>query len=64
MELKDGLLEMKQQNQMKGDVIAKAQRIIERMTHKSDDDEKVLKRINDQKVFQKREIMEKTKSIQ
>ena len=35
LELKEGLFEMKQENHMKGDVIAKAQKIIERLTGKS-----------------------------
>ena len=64
LELKEGLFELKQENQMKGDVISKAQKIIERLTTKSDGDEKVLKRINDEKEDQKRELSEKTKAIQ
>ena len=63
MELKEGLFELKQENNMKGDVISKAQKIIERLTNKSDGDEKILKRINDEKEDQKRELSEKAKLI-
>ena len=49
---------------MKSDVITKAQKIIERMTQKSESDEKILKRLNEEKEDCKREIGEKTKSIQ
>lgn len=49
---------------MKNDVISKAKKIIQRMSVKSDGDEKVLKRISEDKEDLKIEIMEKTKSIQ
>ena len=35
LELKEGLLEVKQENEMKAEVISKAQKIIERLTAKS-----------------------------
>mmetsp|Transcript_46029 Transcript_46029/g.60980 ORF Transcript_46029/g.60980 Transcript_46029/m.60980 type:complete len:119 (+) Transcript_46029:329-685(+) len=63
MELKEGLFELKQENNMKGEVISKAQKIIERLTQKSESDDKVLKRINDEKEDQKRDLLEKNKSI-
>lgn len=63
MELKEGLFELKQENNMKGDVISKAQKIIERLTNKSDGDEKILKRINEEKEDQKRDLSEKAKLI-
>lgn len=64
MDLKDGIADIRQENEMKTDVISKAQKIIERLTHKSADDENVLKRINDEKEDHKRELGEKAKSIQ
>ena len=63
VELKSGLLELKQENKMKGEVINKAQKIIERMTKKSDADEKVLARINAEKEDLKHDILDKTKQI-
>ena len=48
---------------MKGEVINKAQKIIERMTKKSDADEKVLARINAEKEDLKHDILDKTKQI-
>ena len=63
LELKEGLLELKQENQMKGDVIAKAQKIIERLTSKSDSDESVLKRMNDDNERAKREGVEAQRVI-
>lgn len=63
LELKEGLLELKQENQMKGDVIAKAQKIIERLTCKSDSDESVLKRMNDDNERAKREGVEAQRVI-
>jgi len=45
LELKEGLCQLNQENLMKTDVIAKAQKIIERLTAKSDSDDKVLKRL-------------------
>ena len=64
LELKEGLIELKQENQMKGDVIAKAQKIIERLTSKSDSDESVLKRMNDDNERAKREGVEAQRVIQ
>ena len=63
LELREGLFEVKQENQMKGDVIAKAQKIIERLTSKSDSDESVLKRMNDDNERAKREGIEAQRVI-
>lgn len=50
---------MKHENEMKAEVIAKAQKIIERMTCKSQSDENVLQRLSDENDGYKREIGEK-----
>lgn len=42
LELKEGFFELKQENNMKSEVISKAQKIIERLTGKSESDENVL----------------------
>ena len=42
LELKEGFFELKQENHMKSEVISKAQKIIERLTGKSESDEIVL----------------------
>ena len=44
---------------MKGDVIAKAQKIIERISAKSETDELTLKKLNEEKASHKREVGEK-----
>ena len=44
---------------MKGEVISKAQKIIERLTGKSDSDEKVLARLNEENESHKREVTER-----
>ena len=59
LELKEGLFELKQENEMKTEVISKAQKIIEKLTSKSESDENVLKRLNDENECHKREINEK-----
>jgi len=48
---------------MKGEVIAKAQKIIERLTAKSDSDERVLHRLNEESECYKRELGEKQKVV-
>jgi hypothetical protein len=63
LELKDGFFELKQENQMKSDVISKAQKIIEKLTSKSDSDEKIMKRLNDECEGFKRDISEKNKML-
>ena len=63
MELKEGLFEMKQENQMKTEVISKAQKIIERLTSKSESDDNVMKRLNEDNESHKREINEKQKVV-
>ena len=63
MELKEGLFEMKQENQMKTEVISKAQKIIERLTSKSESDDNVMKRLNEDNENHKREINEKQKVV-
>jgi len=42
LELKEGFFELKQENQMKSEVISKAQKIIEKMTLKSDSDDRTM----------------------
>ena len=64
LELKEGLFEMKQENQMKTEVISKAQKIIERLTSKSESDDNVMKRLNEENESHKREINEKQKVVQ
>ena len=49
MDLKEGLSEVSKENEMKSDVISKAQKIIERLTLKSGSDDNVLQRLNDEK---------------
>ena len=49
LDLKEVLAEVKQENEMKSDVIAKAQKIIERLTQKSESDDTMLKRLSDEK---------------
>ena len=49
MDLKEGLSEVSKENEMKSDVISKAQKIIERLTLKSGSDDNVLHRLNDEK---------------
>ena len=49
---------------MKAEVISKAQKIIERLTAKSESDENVLKRMSDENDSHKREVNEKQKVIQ
>ena len=63
MELRDGFFELKQENQMKGEVIAKAQKIIERLTNKSDSDERVLHRLNEENEGFKRDLGERQKVV-
>ena len=63
LELKDGFFELKQENQMKSEVISKAQKIIEKLTYKSESDEKIMKRLNDEGEGLKREIFEKNKML-
>jgi membrane-bound ClpP family serine protease len=48
---------------MKGEVISKAQKIIERLTGKSDSDEKVLARLNEENESHKREGTEREKVV-
>ena len=48
---------------MKGDVIAKAQKIIERISGKSESDENVLKRLNEENDRRKKEVGDKQKVI-
>ena len=63
LELKEGLCELQRENHMKGDVIAKAQKIIERISGKSEQDENVLKRLNEENERHKKEISDKSKVI-
>ncbi len=44
---------------MKGEVISKAQKIIQRLTGKSDSDENVLARMNEENENHKRDLAEK-----
>jgi len=48
---------------MKSEVISKAQKIIEKLTSKSESDEKIMKRLNDEVEGLKREIFEKNKML-
>lgn len=48
---------------MKGEVIAKAQKIIERLTNKSDSDERVLHRLNEENEGFKRDLGERQKVV-
>ena len=49
---------------MKSEVISKAQKIIQRLTGKSESDENVLKRLNEENDQHKQELSEKQKVIQ
>ena len=49
---------------MKTEVISKAQKIIERLTSKSESDDNVMKRMNEENESHKREINEKQKVVQ
>lgn len=48
---------------MKAEVIAKAQKIIERLTSKSESDENIMKRLNEESENHKREVNEKQKVV-
>ncbi len=48
---------------MKGEVISKAQKIIQRLTGKSDSDENVLARMNEENENHKRDLAEKQKVV-
>ena len=64
LELKEGFFELKQENYMKSEVISKAQKIIERLTGKSDSDENVMQRLNEENDCHKQEVGDKQKVIQ